>query len=292
MFTRFNVSKENVGKRTDVFIASMYPEFTRSSLSALFDKEMVKINGKTAGAASKLHSSDKIIIDETLLKQEPPEIELLVMYEDQDVIVINKPAGILTHSKGALNTEATVASFIAPKFNDQNLTGNRAGIVHRLDRATSGVILTAKNEKALKWLQKQFSTRKADKRYVAIVEGLPEPAEAIIDAPIERNPKKRQTFRVEVGGKPSQTKYKLLKVLNKSNNTYSLLELIPQTGRTHQLRVHLKYTGHPIVGDRIYGHGGEDLYLHASSLELVLPDGRKMKFEAPAPKIFKEFIRS
>ncbi|OVE78823.1 hypothetical protein BVY00_01785 [bacterium G20] len=314
---KIKVEPPDAGKRADVFLAEKLPKFTRSSLSGLFENALVVVNNKPARGSYRLKGGDKLEVDTRLLTARPADIKLPIVYEDDDVIVINKPAGILTHSKGVLNTEATVASFIEPKLNDKRLTGNRAGIVHRLDRATSGVIITAKNEKALKQLQKQFSTRKVKKIYRAIVEGTVEPAEAIIDASIERNPKKPQTFRVSSNGRSAITNYQVLKTLNKpaphqvlsekrgntsissvkslvtgSNNSYSLLELTPQTGRTHQLRVHLKYIGHPIVGDRVYGHDGENLYLHAKSLELTLPSGQKMKFEAPAPKVFKEFISS
>ncbi len=286
------IAKEkDEAKRVDVFLAENLPDFSRSSLAGLFDKKLVMVNGHMVKPSYKLREKDKLKADISLLTAQPDNIKLPIIYEDDAVIVINKPAGVLTHSKGGLNTEATVASFIGPMLNDENLIGNRAGIVHRLDRATSGVIITAKNAKALKQLQKQFSTRKVSKIYLAIVDGVPSPQEAIIDAPIERNPKQPQTFRVGGSGKPSQTRYKVLKVLNKSTNLCSLLELNPQTGRTHQLRVHLKYIGHPVVGDRVYGHAGDNLYLHAKSLEITLPGVKKKKFEASEPKIFKDFCR-
>lgn len=276
-------------KRIDVFLAENLPDFSRSSLAGLFDKKLVTVNGHPVKPSYKLRAGDKVEVNTSLLESEPDAIEIPIIYEDDDVIVMNKPAGLLTHSKGALNTEATVASFIKPMLTNKNMTGNRAGIVHRLDRATSGVIITAKNDMALTWLQKQFSTRKTNKTYLAIVEGAPTPEEALIDAPIERNPKKPQTFRVGTGGRPAQTKYKVLKIFKASNNQLSLVELNPKTGRTHQLRVHLKYIGHPVVGDRVYGHDGEHMYLHAKSLEIILPGGRHMKFEIPEPKIFKDF---
>ncbi len=288
---QLRVKDSDKAKRVDVFIAKKLPEFTRSSLSRLFDKNLVLANGQTVKASYRLREGDKVDVDISLLTTRPANIELPIMYEDEDVIVLNKPAGVLTHSKGALNTEATVASFIASKLTDKNLVGNRAGIVHRLDRATSGVIITARNGKTLNWLQKQFSTRKVKKTYLAITEGSVNPSEAIIDAPIKRNPKKPQTFKVGAEGKPAQTKYKVIETFKKSGRDYSLLELNPQTGRTHQLRVHLKYIGHPVVGDRVYGHAGGNLYLHASSLELTLSSGRKMKFEVPETKIFKEFTK-
>lgn len=288
---KFKVKKDESGKRADIIVANRLPQYTRSSLKQLFTKSFVSHSGSAIKASHKLQSGQEIKVDNTLLEQSPKQIEIPIIYEDDNVIVMNKPAGVLTHSKGALNTEATVASFIRPKLSDNTLGGNRAGIVHRLDRATSGVIITAKNAQALQWLQRQFSTRQVNKVYRAIVEGVPKPPQAIIDAPIKRNPKKPQTFKVSSGGRQTITSYKVLKILNKSSNSYSLLELNPQTGRTHQLRVHLKYIGHPIVGDRVYGHGGDNLYLHASSLELILPSSQKRKFTAPEPSIFKEFVK-
>ncbi|MBI2588642.1 RluA family pseudouridine synthase [Candidatus Saccharibacteria bacterium] len=287
----FVVKEKDVGTRADILVSQKLQNYSRSSLKKLFP-EYVTINNKIAKASYKLRSGDVVKIDDISLSAEPETIELPLLYEDDDVLVLNKPAGVLTHSKGALNTEATVASFIKNKLNDPLLGGTRAGIVHRLDRATSGVIITAKSERALKWLQKQFSTRKAKKTYLAVVTGPVSPNEAIIDAPIERNPKKPQTFRVGSQGKSAQTKYKVIKNFTKGKKNYSLLELNPQTGRTHQLRVHLKYVGHPIVGDPVYGKGNGPLMLHAKSLELTLPNGIKKPFEANPPKKFMEFIGS
>jgi len=286
---KFTVSQTDAGSRLDVFVATKYPEFTRSSLEALFDRGLVKVNQSAAKPSYKVRHSDTIKVDESLLKAEPPTVILPIIYEDDAVIVINKPDGILTHSKGALNLEGSVASFIRPKLNDKNLTGNRAGIVHRLDRHTSGVIITAKNEPAQKWLQKQFSTRKVKKTYLAVIEGELDPDKALIDAPIARNPNKPQTFIVQAAGKPAQTEYETLKFIEKNGKHYSLLKLVPRTGRTHQLRVHLAYIGHPIVGDRVYGQAGPKLLLHAQSLELTLPDKTRQTFEAPIPDKLRAF---
>lgn len=284
------VSKSESDVRVDVFVASKYPGFTRSSLSALFDKELVKVNGKIASASTKIKPGYKVQIEDKLLKTQPEVIDLPVIYEDDDIIVINKPAGLLTHSKGALNLEPTIASFLQSKLNDKMLTGNRAGIVHRLDRGTSGVIITAKNAESLKWLQKQFSTRKVIKKYLAVVEGAIKPEEAIIDAPIARNPKKPQTFTVAVAGKPAQTKYQVIKEFTKNRKLYSLVELSPKTGRTHQIRVHLKYIKHPIVGDHVYGSDDGKLMLHALSLELTLKNGERKIFSVDPPDEFSSFI--
>jgi 23S rRNA pseudouridine1911/1915/1917 synthase len=286
---KYEVRSTDAGERIDVVVATLYPDFTRSSLGLLFDKELVKVNDQTAKPSYKVKQSDKLQVDETLLKKQPSAIKLPIIYEDHDVIVIDKPAGILAHSKGALNLEPTVASFIKSKITDKNLTGNRAGIVHRLDRGTSGVMVAAKNTESLKWLQKQFSQRKVKKHYLAVVEGVPEPFEAIIDAPIARNPKKPQTFMVAPSGKPALTKYKVVKSFEKNKKPFSEIELAPQTGRTHQLRVHMAYINHPVADDAVYGHGNGELLLHARSLEITLPSRERKTFELPIPKRFKDF---
>jgi 23S rRNA pseudouridine1911/1915/1917 synthase len=285
----FAVGPEAAGQRLDVYVASHYQQFSRSSLLGLFKSGMVTANGQAQKAGYKLRAGDMVQVDHEALTAEAPEIELPIIYEDDKVIVIDKPAGILTHSKGAINTEATVASFIKQKITDETLQGNRAGIVHRLDRHTSGVIITAKTAAALKHLQKQFSLRKTRKLYLAIVEGDLEPPEAIIDAPIMRNSKKPQTFIVNSAGKPARTVYKLIKVSEKGGKTYSYVELRPETGRTHQLRVHMAYINHPIVGDAIYGRSPGEMMLHAASLELTLPGGERHIFGAETPERIKDF---
>ncbi|HEX5395120.1 MAG TPA: RluA family pseudouridine synthase [Candidatus Saccharimonadales bacterium] len=285
------ISESGAGQRTDVFVAALLHKYSRSSLKALFDAGSVKINGKSTKPGYKLRAGEKLSMDTAKISKRPDPVELPIIYQDDDVIVINKPAGVLTHSKGALNLEPTVASFIAAKLKDKTLSGNRAGIVHRLDRPTSGVIICARNTSALKWLQREFAGRKAKKFYNAIVEGEIKPQAAIIDAPIGRNPNKPQTFKAMAGGKPAQTEYKVKEIYRKDNRVYSLIELKPRTGRTHQIRVHLAYIGHPVAGDGVYGKGGADtpLLLHARKLELTLPNGKRKSFLAPLPGTFKEF---
>lgn len=279
----------DIGMRADIFVAGRYPAFSRSSLAGLFDSGKVRLADEPIRPSYKLHNGDRLSVDDELLYRKSPAISLPVIYEDDDVLVIDKPAGVLSHSKGALNLEGTVASFILKKLDKDLAKTNRAGIVHRLDRKTSGVMITARNQAALAWLQKQFSTRKTKKTYLAVVEGVPEPPEAIIDAPIARNPKKPQTFMVSPGGKTAQTRYKLLENFQIGTKNYSLLEIQPLTGRTHQIRVHLAYTNHPIVGDHVYGRDGQHLLLHAKSLELTLPNRRRQTFTAELPEYFKDF---
>jgi 23S rRNA pseudouridine1911/1915/1917 synthase len=286
----YKAGPDDVGKRVDVYVAEKYPQFARSSLSMLFSNKLILHSGEVAKAGNRVRINDKISVDDSILFTKPEKIDLPVIYEDDDVVVIDKPAGVLSHSKGTLNLEGTVASFLGTKITDKELNGNRAGIVHRLDRATSGVMIGAKTQPSLKWLQKQFSTRKTKKRYLAIVEGWPEPESAIIDAPIERNSKRPQTFRVGAGGKIAKTEYKTIKKLIKNDKHYTYIELKPETGRTHQLRVHLAHINHPIVGDIIYGSPNDCLFLHASSLELTLPSKERKVFEVALPKIFNKFI--
>jgi 23S rRNA pseudouridine1911/1915/1917 synthase len=278
--------KREAGKRLDIVLASRLPILTRSFIASLVKRGLIKVDKQPVKAGHKLKGSEAIEIDYDLeANSQLPDIELPVIYEDEDCIVINKPAGILTHSKGVFNPEATVASFIAPKL--RGLKGDRAGIVHRLDRATSGVIICAIHPQALAHLQKQFSSRKVKKIYHAIVSGHLKNEEAIIDMPIERNPKEPKTFRAGPGGKPAITHYNVLKFAEK----YELLKLQPQTGRTHQLRVHLNKLGHPIVGDVLYkGEPADRLYLHASSLEITLPGSSRKVFEAPLPQEFNNFV--
>jgi 23S rRNA pseudouridine1911/1915/1917 synthase len=274
-----------VGVRLDKALVSAYPNYSRSNLVKLIESNHVLVNGQPSNASYKLKSDDDIAISFSLFNPHFPETEIPVIYENNDVIVLNKPTGMLTHSKGILNNEHSVANFIRNKLKGSPswLDSNRAGIVHRLDRGTSGVIICAKNEISQKFLQKQFAKRNVKKVYLAMVSGELDISEGIIEVPIERNPKKPSTFRAGANGKTAITEYR---VKNYSNNV-SLIELMPMTGRTHQLRVHLAYIHHPIVGDTVYG--GDKHYrlmLHASQLEITLPNSERCVFKAPTPKDF------
>lgn len=274
-------------ERLDRHVTGLIPSISRAFAAKLITEGQVSVNGATViKAGHKLRPSDTVHVDYDPAEQLPiPQIELPVIYEDDNCVVINKPAGILSHSKGAFNPEATVATWLRSRVN--GLEGERAGIVHRLDRATSGVMICAKRPQALAWLQKQFSTRKVKKTYVAVIQGNLEPEQAVIDMPIERNPRQPQTFRVGSNGKAAVTQYRVLL----AGHGYSSVELRPQTGRTHQLRVHLAHLGHPIVGDTLYGGQPADrLYLHAQSLELTLPNRQRQIFSVPLPDMFKELV--
>jgi len=279
---KIRVDEEWKGKRADRLLAFMYPQFARSAVSKLFDHKQVQKGGAPLKAGEKLHVGDEIEVEDHLLVDKPPAIEIPIIYEDSDVVVINKPVGILSHSKGAFNPEATVSSWLRD-YAHLREEGDRVGIVHRLDRTTSGVMITAKTPEAQSWLQKQFSQRKVKKTYVATVEGHLTDEEAVIDMPIERNPANPKSFRTGQTGKPATTHYR---VLSEGDKT-SVVELRPTTGRTHQIRVHLKAMGHPIVGDTLYGaKPALRIYLHALELELTLPSRKRQTFTAPLPPEF------
>lgn len=274
-------------ERLDQYVIRYHSELSRASAVRLIETGKVIVNDKPATKAGyKVRAADTIEINYEADEHPPiPEIELPVIYEDKSCVVINKPAGLLSHSKGAFNPEASVATWLRSRLKDMD--GERAGIVHRLDRATSGVMICAKTPDALTWLQKQFSTRNVKKTYVAVVSGVFKQEQAIIDMPIERNPKKPQVFRVGSNGKSATTAYKVIK----TDGVRTLVELQPTTGRTHQLRVHLEELGHPILGDTFYGGKEADrLFLHAKSLELTTPNKQRQTFEVPVPPSFEEQI--
>jgi 23S rRNA pseudouridine1911/1915/1917 synthase len=273
-------------ERLDQYVVGQMAGISRAAAVKIIERGDVLVNGTKQKPSYKLKTDDTVDISYVPVEAaEIPDIQLRVLYEDKDCVVIEKPLGVLTHSKGAFNPEATVATWLQGRIKD--LTGERAGIVHRLDRATSGVMICAKHQKALSWLQKQFSERRVKKSYAAVIKGELQPPAAIIDMPIERNPKKPQTFRVGSNGKPAVTEYLTLS----GNGVYSLLQLMPTTGRTHQLRVHLAQQGHPILGDNLYGGAPADrLYLHAQSLELTLPNRTRQTFTVAIPESFKEQV--
>lgn len=287
--------------RLDVYLAKAHSELSRSTLKSLILSGHVTVNNQVVvKPAQEVGYADNVAVDIPEAVDFTEQINDFgkndVIYMNDNVVVVNKPAGLLTHAKGGLASEFTVADYIRSIFNPQELaadqTNNRLGIVHRLDRATSGVLICARNLSAQHFLQKQFSERKAHKTYWAMVKGVPEHMEAQINLPLARNLKKPATFAVNGKGKSALTNYRVLAIYN--DNT-SLLELKPLTGRTHQLRVHLSYIGHPIIGDPVYGNGkfGDRLLLHARELEITVPTdngNNRMTFRAELPTDFARII--
>ncbi len=262
--------------RLDHLLVKQHPEYNRSSLQTFIKSGYVTVDGKVATKPNSKFEPDVKI---TLVVPATPQVAECppVIYEDDNVLVLNKPQGLLSMAKGEYCPETTLEDY--------------GLLVHRLDRDTSGVVILAKNPETQKMLRKQFQDRKTHKTYYAIVEGRPKLDAALIDLPIARNLKRPTTFQVDQNGKESQTYYKVLR----SNGEYSLLELKPKTGRTHQLRVHLKYLGHPILGDVVYGNAGAKnstrLFLHAGELEISIPGEpgniRKV-FTAELPQEFND----
>lgn len=234
--------------RLDHYLAQKHPDLSRGFLQKLINTGQVLVNGYEQKSGYLVKSTDKIkILYDMASIGKIPSIDLPIIYEDDNVLVVDKPSGVLSHALTKFHNEPSVASFLRQKLGATN-DDPRFGIVHRLDRLTSGVMVCAKNHETMKHLQKQFADRKVEKTYTAIVSGIPKLEAAILDWPIERNPKMPARFRVGANGKPSQTQYKLIK----HNETHSQLELKPLTGRTHQLRVHLAHLGNPIIGDELY----------------------------------------
>jgi 23S rRNA pseudouridine1911/1915/1917 synthase len=283
------------GERLDVFVARRLPELTRSRVRRLIDDGMVRADGHLAKASLRLDAGQRVYVEVPPAREgtaQPEQIALDVIFEDGDLLAINKPAGMTVHpSPGHLT--ATLVNAILAHCDDLSGIGGvmRPGIVHRLDRDTSGVILVAKNDAAHNALARQLKEREVEKTYMALVEGTPKPAEGVIDAPIARDPRNRQRMSIVEGGRESVTSYRLVDRFS----GYSLVEARPKTGRTHQIRVHLAAIGHPIAGDRVYGKGSRDFprhMLHAWRIAFAHPrTGERMELEAPLPADFAEALR-
>jgi len=280
----FKISPTKV--RLDIYLSTKFDTTISRSLWQKYIKAgYVSVNNKVA-------TTPKLEVDETdeialnLPEKEQADVDLPILYEDDDVIVVNKPSGLLTHAKGGLSDEPTVAEIIRPKTSFATDT-DRPGIVHRLDRDTSGLLIIAKNPESAAHLQRQFAERTAKKTYIAITDGKPKLNAAKINLPIGRNPSAPSAFRIDPNGKPAQTTYHVLA----KNDTQSLVKLKPTTGRTHQLRVHLAHLNAPILGDRVYGKSSDcRMMLHAQKLEITLPSGERKVFEAAVPDEFKKFF--
>jgi 23S rRNA pseudouridine1911/1915/1917 synthase len=270
-------------RRLDSELADRHPGTSRSTWQKHVKAGHISVNGEVQlSPKSNVTDSDSIAIDMPDAIDFTGE-ELPILYLDDNVIVINKPIGVLTHAKGALNDEFTVGEFFR-RYCTYNADTNRPGIVHRLDRDTSGVMIGARNEATATMLQKQFADRKTKKTYIAITVGSPKNDAARIDLPIGRNPSAPSTFRVDAKGKSAITDYKVLH----ATDELAMLELRPYTGRTHQLRVHMKYLNTPILGDRVYGKAADRLYLHAKQLEITIPTSDRRVFESPLPVEFEK----
>lgn len=283
--------------RLDIYIAQKNDKLSRSMIQKLIEDGEILVNGQTKKISYKVHTGDEIEINipepkETNIK--PQNIPVEVIYEDSDIIVVNKPKGMVVHPANG-NPDGTLVNAVLALCKD-NLSGIggeiRPGIVHRLDKDTSGLLIIAKNDLAHKNISEQIKNRQVKKIYIALVKGNVAEDEATIDMPIGRSAKDRKKMAVRKDGKTAITHFKVLKRYNK----YTLLEIKIDTGRTHQIRVHMAEIGHPVVGDMVYSSGKNEFgiegqMLHAKSLDFRHPvTGKEMHLEADLPQYFVDVL--
>lgn len=288
---------ENDGIRLDKAIADLDPDLSRVAVQKLIDEKKIFVNKKLEKASYKVKINDTISVDVDKPKEsklKPEEIPLNVIYEDNDIIIINKEKGMVVHP-GNGNPDGTLANAILARCRD-SLSGIggeiRPGIVHRIDKDTSGIIIVAKNDKAHLNISEQIKQHKTTKTYLALVKGVVKENEATIDMPIGRSQRDRKKMAVDKKGKKAVTHFKVLK----RYNGYTLLEVVIETGRTHQIRVHLSEIGYPIVGDYTYSNGKNPFnvvgqMLHAYKIKFLHPTtGKENEYTAELPQYFKDIL--
>ncbi len=287
---------EEIG-RLDKVVSNLEQKISRETIQRMIKTGKILVNGKQEKASYKTAVGNVITLEEEIPEEvelKPQEMPLDIIYEDDDMLVINKEKGIVVHP-GNGNPDGTLANAVMAKCKG-SLSGIggkiRPGIVHRIDKDTSGLIIVAKNDTAHLNLSKQIQDRKVKKTYIALVRGVIKENEATINMPIGRSSKDRKKMAVTKDGKEAITHFKVLK----RYNGFTLLEVKIETGRTHQIRVHLSEIGYPIVGDEVYSNGKNPFgvkgqMLHAEKLELKHPrTGKDLTFEAPVPKYFENII--
>mgnify|MGYP000590448388 FL=1 len=292
----FEVEKDS--KRIDAYLSERMDDLSRVAIQRLVSNGKILVNGKKVKTSYKVQTGDKIQIEE----EKPVEISLKaenipldVIYEDADIIVINKLKGMVVHPANG-NPDGTLVNAVMAICKD-SLSGIggeiRPGIVHRLDKDTSGIIVVAKNDKAHINLSEQIKNHEVKKTYIALVRGIVKENEATINMPIGRSEKDRKKMAVKRNGKKAITHFK---VLQRYDN-YTLLEVNIETGRTHQIRVHLSQIGYPVIGDEVYSNGKNEWNekgqcLHAKSLEFIHPTtGKNMYLEAELPEYFQKILK-
>ena len=300
----YNVSKEEEGLRLDQYVITVKPDLTRSFVQKLIRSGSIFLNNKKIKkSAQRLREGDELIVLVPSLKEigiVAEKILLDVVYEDKDLIVVNKPAGMVTHpTDHGAHVSGTLVNALMHHCKDLSGIGGerRPGIVHRLDKDTSGLIMVAKNDDAHHALSKQFEERKVTKKYIALLKGHLQPAEGSIEAPLMKGAEKMHVSG-SPGAKYALTHYKVRKFVG----DYSLVEVHIVTGRTHQIRVHFAAIGHPVAGDKEYGDaevneklaelGLNRQFLHAASLQFKHPKkAKEMKLEAPLPKELQTVLK-
>ncbi|HET9476354.1 MAG TPA: RluA family pseudouridine synthase [Dehalococcoidia bacterium] len=285
------------GERLDVFVARRLPELSRSHAQRLILDGLVSVDARQMKASERVEAGAKVTVQipppEPAPGLEPEAIPITVLYQDFDLMVVDKPAGLTVHPAPGHPTGTLVNALLAIAPDLKGISGTlRPGIVHRLDKDTSGLILVAKNDRAMRALQRQLKDREVHKTYLALVQGVPKPAQGVIEAPIGRHPKNRKKMAVVANGRESETGYRVREVI--AGGKYALLEVEPVTGRTHQIRVHMAAIGHPVVADTVYGKRSDVLgrqFLHAWKIAFAMPlGGREVEFESPLPRDLREAL--
>lgn len=294
--TIFTIEENFEGERIDKYLTKIFTDQSRSYLQGLIEKGNVLVNDKSVKSNYKLKIYDevKVTIPEPLiLKAEPENIHINIVYEDSDVIVVNKPQGMVVHPAPG-NYTGTLVNGLLYHCNDLSTINGviRPGIVHRIDKDTSGILVIAKNDNSHNFLSEQLRDHSMKREYYAVVEGVLKQDKGIIDKPLGRNKKDRLKMGIVEGGKRAVTHYEVLERY-KSN---TLIKCILETGRTHQIRVHMASIGHPLIGDSLYGfkkqkYKLEGQMLHAKVLGFIHPSSKEyMEFSSELPGYFKELI--
>jgi 23S rRNA pseudouridine1911/1915/1917 synthase len=291
-----SVARERAGLRLDRFLALELPDFSRARLQALIRGGFVRLNGKPPRARDLVRTGDLAEVTEPAVEKteaRAEEVALEILFEDDDLLVLNKPAGLVMHPGAGHQQHTLVNALLGHCKNLSGIGGKeRPGIVHRLDKETSGCLVVAKNDSTHRDLSKQFAARTMQKIYLALVAGTPRKASGVVDKAIARHPVHRQRMSIaRRQGRTARTEYRVLR----AGAGMSLLECTLHSGRTHQIRVHLHHLAHPVLGDKLYGgkHAGTfpRQMLHAWKLAFRHPGtGEVMTFEAPLPADFEQAL--
>ena len=296
--TSLTVPTEAKGERLDRWLAAQLADFSRSQVTRLLEEGGILVNGAAPQKPGlKLNGGERVEVRRPDAPTDSPQAETIaleILFEDKQVIVINKPAGMVVHPAPG-HTGGTLVNALLGRFPDISdpEQPDRPGIVHRLDRDTSGVLIVARNAEARRFLQRQFRKRATEKEYIALVVGVPETTRGTVEGPIGRHPSHRQKRAVVTTGRPAVTHYDTLEQFEDT----TLLLVRPVTGRTHQIRVHLLAIGLPVAGDELYGPrrrripGLQRHFLHAARLAIATPDGETRAFEAPLPEELEAVLR-
>lgn len=283
------------GQRLDTYVASLLGQMSRSQVQRLIQDGLVRVNGSPARPSTRMKQGDSVHIEavsrESEQKPFPEEMPLKIVHEDLDVIVVDKPPGLTVHPAPG-HPRGTLVNALLARYPELESVGepSRPGLVHRLDADTSGLMVVARSPHSYADLNRQLKEHSFTKAYLALVKGRPQPAEGVIDAPIARNPRSRQKMGIVEGGRASQTQYRTIEALD----GFTLLEVRPKTGRTHQIRVHMAAIGHPVAGDAKYGGRAKFLrrqFLHACKLGFFLPSTEEpVEFASRLPPDLREAL--